>query len=797
MTRSVLKTGEDTNHGESHAKNSKSLNGPILYRRDDWTEFCSLERLPQKAGVPLHLLPRLIPKELTDNALDELDKLDEAGDCRIAIVGNGFVIEDDGAGIPGTDDEIADLFSVSRQLTSSKVLRLPTRGALGNGLRVVTGAVLATGGSLVVSTGGRTLRLIPERRDGTTRAEFVADFAGQGTKIEIQFGPALAVNGDALQWALDAIAMARFGGDRRYTGASSPHWQSDDSFYDVLQAAKGVYVRDVIAALDGCANPRAGMIAKDFKGRTADSLTEEEAERLLRSAKQAANPVTATRLKRIGDIHPLKYGYKLCDAIRTSAGTTVPAVIECWACIEDDDGFIESPFASRSPINVFCNRTPIPAEITAWSADGCFQIHGCGLAHSIEIGRKAAPTIWLNVECPHIPIVSDGKEPDLEPFLEPIAYALRKAVSRARRATVRPGGTKVSFKSAVIELLPEGIENAGGGGTFGQRGLFYQIRDLIDKRYPDLGELKWGTFTGIITDYENEIGHDIPGMDRDERGVLYIPHSGVEIPLGTDKVRQYKHQKYYCNKVLYIEKETHFRRLIEEKWPERHDCALMTAKGFANRAARDVIDMLADTGERIKFFCLHDADAYGTMIYQALQEATKARPARKVRIINLGLHPKQAMDMGLRPERVEQKRNKKGKIKRRPVADYVKSEKTRAWYQKYRIEVNALPMVRFLKWLDEIFEPYDKKVIPPAPVMTTELNEKIEESLRDKHKARALAEYKVDERVAKDKQALAGRIKTAKATLTRKVARALDKAPEERWSAEVDRIAEKIASTEP
>ena len=45
-------------------------------------------------------------------------------------------------------------------------------------------------------------------------------------------------------------------------------------------------------------------------------------------------------------------------------------------------------------------------------------------------------------------------------------------------------------------------------------------------------------------------------------------------------------------------------------------------------------------------FCVHDADAYGTMIYQTLQEETKARGARKIKIVNLGLEPWEAIDDG-------------------------------------------------------------------------------------------------------------------------------------------------------
>ena len=49
-------------------------------------------------------------------------------------------------------------------MRSSKLLRLPQRGALGNGLRVVAGAVLASAGSLVVITRNKRIELRPQAR---------------------------------------------------------------------------------------------------------------------------------------------------------------------------------------------------------------------------------------------------------------------------------------------------------------------------------------------------------------------------------------------------------------------------------------------------------------------------------------------------------------------------------------------------------------------------------------------------------------------------------------------------------
>jgi hypothetical protein len=53
-------------------------------------------------------------------------------------------------------------------------LRLPTRGALGNGLRVVASAVLVTKGKLIVSTRGQVMNLIPID-DGTTKKVVIND----------------------------------------------------------------------------------------------------------------------------------------------------------------------------------------------------------------------------------------------------------------------------------------------------------------------------------------------------------------------------------------------------------------------------------------------------------------------------------------------------------------------------------------------------------------------------------------------------------------------------------------------
>ncbi len=112
-------------------------------------------------------------------------------------------------------------------------------------------------------------------------------------------------------------------------------------------------------------------------------------------------------------------------------------------------------------------------------------------------------------------------------------------------------------------------------------------------------------------------------MYREPRGSITHPHRDETITLGTLMVEEYERPAWTFNKLLYIEKEGAQEALKQERWGERHDCAVMSSKGFSTRAARDLIDKLVEHDEPVEVFCVHDADASGTMIYQTLQEATQ------------------------------------------------------------------------------------------------------------------------------------------------------------------------------
>jgi hypothetical protein len=116
-------------------------------------------------------------------------------------------------------------------MVSSKLLRLPTRGALGNGLRVVAGAVLASGGSLIVTTRNRRIGLRPER-DATTTvigAETVKFPVGTRVEVRLERGRPLGHLGEAEQ-------VLR--GPSQRLGLLTPLGEEDAGVLDVIRAAR-------------------------------------------------------------------------------------------------------------------------------------------------------------------------------------------------------------------------------------------------------------------------------------------------------------------------------------------------------------------------------------------------------------------------------------------------------------------------------------------------------------------------------------------------------------------------------
>jgi hypothetical protein len=388
-----------------------TTNSPNLkFEREDWTSFRTVEGLMQKAGVPKELLSRLVLKEITDNALDTGAKV-EVGELSKR---RGYFVEDTGNGIDGTPQQIAHLFSIHRPMVSTKYIRLPQRGALGNGLRVVASAVLVSNGSLAVIARNQRIELRPERDGSTTVVSVKTVRHPVGTRIEISFGSALPCDEDTLSWALIACRLAGWG--KSYTEKSSPWWYDLPNFRELLSSAGDTPVRDLLAQLDGEASADA---------TPCNSATEKQAATLLKAARGKCLPVLPEHLGGVG----AKAFSKAYACVRgtTIFGTDkplaeIPYVVEAWVSEQNVMDLVAC-----------VNRTPVASDIYASRDKRDVDIFGCGLHHTVAQAPKEKKfSIWLNITTPFMPITSDGKEPDFTSFSSNIAAAVSKAVRKAR-----------------------------------------------------------------------------------------------------------------------------------------------------------------------------------------------------------------------------------------------------------------------------------------------------------------------------------------------------------------------------
>jgi len=318
-------------------------------------------------------------------------------------------------------------------------------------------------------------------------------------------------------------------------------------------------------------------------------------------------------------------------------------------------------------------------------------------------------------------------------------HAEKKRVERERTVRTRP----VSFrtheprvKTAVFHVMREAASKASANFTlpYSVRQLYYQVRPLIqDYTYK---ELNYAYFTPpLVTEYE-EIYGPLQGLIYEPRGHLIEPHRDIEVPLGTVDVAGYEIPDYEYDKILYIEKEG-FRQIFDAvKLGQRYDMALMTAKGFATRAAKLLLSHAS--GKDIVILGAHDADISGYEIIRALENETRTSLGMYLDVIDLGLTVKEALDMGLESENVViQKEPSRGLLYRLTSEEKEFLLGTRGYYYKARqgkrVELNAMTTDQLISWLEARLKELglQTKVLPPAEVVEDELKISLESKLDD------------------------------------------------------------------
>jgi hypothetical protein len=488
---------------------------PLLFERSDWQLFLDPKTLPQKGGFGPDQIGRAILKELTDNALDS-----GAGDVTVSGDAKHCTISDDGPGLSGSD--LLRVFAVNRPLVSSKYVRLPTRGMLGNGLRVVMGAVASFNGTLTVTSRGTRYELATDRVTGGT--EVISSRPARpapGLTVTLSFPHNVFADADFAK-AKQTVAVARHG--TYYDGCSQASWYSPEALRDLLAAAPkdrslGAVVAEVF----------------NVSGETPQTTLEWAAGFI------AKRPPPRLDIGEIG-AQAVKGYYRKVTGQTFIDQAKIPYCVECWVVAktvtkEEGTGFLFYPWL---------NRSPALAQINGFADSRGLSLHGCGLvAFKVSGPKRAAYGIWLSLITPYLRLTGDGKAPYLGHFHSAIAKAVQGAAGEAYRNLVRPKG-RMSIKDAAFAVIEEAYL-AASANPGGER-LPAKARQIMYQARPQILELTGktnftdGYFTqDLLPQFVQEFAEKTATWDivYDARGDLVEPHTGRRVPLGTIEVRSY------------------------------------------------------------------------------------------------------------------------------------------------------------------------------------------------------------------------------------------------------------------
>jgi hypothetical protein len=284
----------------------QSGDADVEFTRHDWSIYVS--NLPQRAGVSFSRIRALVLKELVDNALDETDRVGRYGEVTLTQEGeHTYTVTDRGRGFADSPDELAPRFSIAKGMVSSKQWRKPARGCVGNGLRVIVGAVVSGGGRIIVRTRNQAVTL-RARLDGTTAVDEVAPIDWPtGTAITVEIDPKYPAAPVTVEWAQLAITLARQSGPA-FTRKPLPSWYDADHLALNMLAAIGQNktVAWFVSQLDRCTSREIGqrITARFGKGRLCRDVSKPKPESFYSCSSRLPRPRSAPNISgRWGPAH--------------------------------------------------------------------------------------------------------------------------------------------------------------------------------------------------------------------------------------------------------------------------------------------------------------------------------------------------------------------------------------------------------------------------------------------------------------------------------------------------------------
>lgn len=345
----------------------------------------------------------------------------------------------------------------------------------------------------------------------------------------------------------------------------------------------------------------------------------------------------------------------------SNEGIEVPYVLEA-ALVYLSDG-------QRSRYMPVVNRA-IPYESDVFDIGGATPAHFCGaerftsgsiqaLLSETQFFRSRNALLIVSYACPYVPVATKSKTrilashvtDELIGLIEKVAGKFLKKNEKAMGASLSKTrstrrATGPSHKSLMYEYFDEAVQQVTRErkDQATARQLFYRLRAIVNHAHwrVNLSNHQYREFTqNVITDkVEND--PDLSDLITfDERGRFTDTVTNQDVGLGTNAVKAHiekeagsmlnlssgeisvpQHLRFAA--VLLVEKHAVLHVLEPLIRERRLPYALMTTRGFASRAAKQLMQHFASDG--IPIYVLTDLDIEGQRIVSLLQEGSHTFP---------------------------------------------------------------------------------------------------------------------------------------------------------------------------
>ena len=687
-----------------------AMNAPSLARShfhiSRAAEYFDAGELAAQTGQPAHKFGEVVLKELIDNALDACET---AGADPVIHIGTAtdqdrmrICVSDNGGGI--SDAVIKSILNFDTRTSDKAAYKAPTRGQQGNALKTIIGIPHALGGGLI------TIESQGLRHEITATATPAGtiDIDDQISQIELRAGTTVYVDMPACRldagWyaratallnphavvkicTFDDIGFTMLTADEEseenaifYNRLSdclkikpneptSAHWYGSGDFNKLvyLQAQQNdIELGKFVRQFRGLSSTgKAKVITSQLKNfrLVSDIYKDSTAIESMRLAMQnESKPVTAKALGAVGEAMLLKrlnvkrHWYKQVTGMLNN----IPCVFEILIAETGNQKGGYYFGVNHSPtFGDYLRRSYIEAgELSGSGIHGVLgefidEDNYIVIAHLIQIGLPFLDRGKSSLSIPSAmadDIAGAVWSAAKVLFKEYKAWqkdaAKQNRIDEARHKEVKP----CTIIKAVFTVMEDAIQAATQAATGNKRlpasvrQLFYKVRDAIQAHTNEvLGHDYFAQ--NLLIKYRQENGRNRL-IYNDPRGVMYEPHSGRALQLGTLEVDDYIFPQHEYNKILYIEKKGFWNTIKAACLHKKYDMAIIAGEGYACEATRVLLEK-AQAEQDFTIFVLHDADPDGYNIARPIRDSTKRMPDHNIEVIDLGLIIQDAIDLGL------------------------------------------------------------------------------------------------------------------------------------------------------